>query len=67
MGCTGKPTVQINNFIEEQQVRSIWMFGTLGKSFSELCISKQCLRSSQPHQKDESIKGEFHSCGLLTY
>ena len=35
MGCAGKPTVQINNFTEEQQVRSIWIFGALDESISE--------------------------------
>ena len=67
MGCAGKPTVRINNLIEEQQMRSIRIFGALCKNVSELSVSKQCPESSEPHQKDENIKGESDSCGLLTY
>ena len=56
MGCAGKPTVRIKNLIEEQQMRSIWIFGALYKNISEQSISKQCTGSSVPHQKNKNIK-----------
>ena len=55
MGCVGKPTVRINNLIEEQQMRSIWIFGAWYKNVCELSVSKQCPESSEPHQKDEKV------------